>query len=163
MGTLPKTCSTEVHVAALPEAVYAVVADVTRTGEWSHEAVEVDWVDGATHAVPGARFRGRNRQGRSRWTRRCEVVTAEAPATFAFRTVPSAVYRDSSLWTFTIEPDGRGSRLRQTYEVLKLSPLLDRLFYVIVPAHRDRSAALRADLERLARLAEAASPAVSAG
>jgi uncharacterized protein YndB with AHSA1/START domain len=155
MGTLPKTCSNAVHVDAAPAAVYELVADVSRTGEWSHEAVQVDWIDGATEAVPGARFRGRNEQGWSRWTRRCEVLTAEAPHTFAFRTVPGRFARDSSLWTFTIEPDGSGTRLTQSYRVLRLNPILDRLLYLIMPAHRDRSGALRDDLERIARLAEA--------
>jgi hypothetical protein len=154
MGTLPRTCSNTVHVDAAPEVVYDLVADVTRTGEWSHEAVQVDWLDGATTAAPGARFRGRNQQGWSKWTRRCEVLTADAPHTFAFRTVPGRLANDSSLWTFTIEPDGDGSRLTQSYQVLRLNPIADRLIYRVVPAPRDRSAALREDLERLARLAE---------
>ena len=154
MGTLPKSCTTTVHVAAPPAVVHRLVADVTRTGEWSHEAIAVEWVDGATEAAPGARFRGRNQQGRSRWTRSCEVVRSDAPHTFQFRTIPSRLYRDSSIWTFTIEPEGSGSRLTQTYEVVQVSPLMDRLLYRVMPAHRDRSAALRDDLERIARLAE---------
>jgi uncharacterized protein YndB with AHSA1/START domain len=154
MGTLPKTCSVAVHVDAAPATVYALVADVTRTGEWSHEAVQVDWVDGATEAVPGARFRGRNQQGWSRWTRQCEVLTTDRPHTFSFRTVPGVFARDSSVWSFTIEPEGSGTRLTQRYEVVRVHPLMDRLLYLVMPAHRDRRAALQQDLERLARLAE---------
>jgi hypothetical protein len=30
------------------EAVWRVVADVTRTGEWSHECLHVSWLGGAT-------------------------------------------------------------------------------------------------------------------
>ncbi len=156
MGTLPKRGTNEVHVDAPPEVVYDLIADVARTGEWSHETQSAEWLDGTEPGTPGARFRGVNQQGRNRWRRICEVVTADAPSTFAFRTVPSPLYRDSSLWTFTIEPEDSGTRLTQTFEVLMLNPILDRLFYLLIPEHRDRSAALREDLERLARAAEAA-------
>jgi hypothetical protein len=50
----------DVVVEAAPEAVGDVVRDPTRVGEWSHECVGADWLGGATSAVPGARFRGRN-------------------------------------------------------------------------------------------------------
>lgn len=153
MGTLPKHGSVEAIAAATPEEVWAVLADVTRTGEWSHEAVGADWIDGATGATPGARFRGRNRQGRTRWSRTCEVVAAEAPRRFRFRTVPTRIFRDSTLWTFDLAPVAGGTRITQHYEVLQLHPLLDRLFYALMPAHRDRSAALQEDLERLAAAA----------
>ena len=72
------------------DAVWEVVRDVTRVGEWSAECIGAQWEDGATTAVPGARFRGRNRAGRFRWGRRCEVVSAE-PYTLVWRTVPSVL------------------------------------------------------------------------
>lgn len=153
MGTLPKQGSVDVVAAATPEQVWAVLADVTRTGEWSHEAVGADWLDGATAATPGARFRGRNRQGRTRWSRECEVVAAEAPRRFRFRTVPSPIYRDSTLWTFELAPVEGGTRITQRFEVFQIHPLLDRLFYAVMRDHRDRTEALRGDLERLAAVA----------
>ena len=51
----------EVQSDAPIGAVWEVVRDVTRTGEWSHECVSVEWLADATEARPGARFRGRNR------------------------------------------------------------------------------------------------------
>ena len=41
----------------------------------------------------------------------------------------------------------------QSFVVLKLNPIMDRLFYAMTPEHRDRTAALRDDLERLGKVA----------
>ena len=49
-----RTCRAEVIAGAPLEAVWCVVADVTRTGEWSHECLDVSWLGGATAAAPGA-------------------------------------------------------------------------------------------------------------
>jgi len=77
VGTIPRSATVDVVVDALPSAVWAVVGDPTRTGEWSHECTTVEFVDGATAARPGARFRGRNRVGRNRWSRTCEIVAVD--------------------------------------------------------------------------------------
>jgi hypothetical protein len=39
-----RTCRAEVIADAPVEAVWRVVADVTRTGEWSHECLDVSWL-----------------------------------------------------------------------------------------------------------------------
>ena len=132
MGTLPRTGRCEVTTTASPEAVWAVVGDPTRVGEWSDECGAAEWLDGATGARPGARFRGRNRVGRSRWTRVNEVVRVDAPHEFAWRTVPTRLYPDSTLWTITVEPTATGSRVEQRFEVLKINPIAERIFYLLV-------------------------------
>jgi hypothetical protein len=63
--------------AAAAEVVYDVVADVTSMGERSPECYRCAWLDGATGAEVGARFRGYNRRGLLRWTTTCTVTTAE--------------------------------------------------------------------------------------
>ncbi len=163
MGTLPRQGQVEVLSRADPTAVWDVVADVTRVGEWSHECHGATWVEGAIEARPGARFRGTNRVGRVGWSRTNEVVTADRPHTFAWRTVPTAFYRDSTRWTITCEPVDGGTRIVQRFEVLALSAFMARLIYLVTPAHRDRSAALRSDLERLGALAEQQPAERSAG
>jgi Berberine and berberine like len=65
-----RTCRVEVIAGAPIGSVWRVIADVTRTGEWSHECHHVTWLGGATAAAPGVRFRGRNRSGWLRWTSR---------------------------------------------------------------------------------------------
>jgi uncharacterized protein YndB with AHSA1/START domain len=159
MGTLKRTGRVEVVTDAPPEAVWAVVGDPTRVGEWSHECGAAEWVDGATAARPGARFRGRNEVGRTAWARVNEIVFAEAPRELSWRTVPSTIYPDSTLWRITIEPGEDGTHIVQTFDVLKLNPVLDRLFYLLVPQHRDRSEALAADLRRLGEVARTAAAA----
>lgn len=53
-------------VEAPPETVWALVADVTRMGEWSPETVRCTWVDGATGPELGAAFKGDNKRGLAR-------------------------------------------------------------------------------------------------
>jgi hypothetical protein len=142
----------EVETAASPTATWSVLRDLPRTGEWSHECVEVAFLDGATSAEPGVRFRGHNRQGRFRWGRTCEVVSADFPE-LSFRTVPTALYPDSTVWTMRLSPTSHGTRIEQTFDVVRAPWLLDRLYALLVPAHRDRTAALLADLDRLGALA----------
>ena len=61
---------------------------------------------------------------------------------------------DSTEWHIRVEPvDGGGTRIVQSFVVLKLNPIMDRLFYAMTPEHRDRTAALRDDLERLGKVA----------
>jgi uncharacterized protein YndB with AHSA1/START domain len=62
------TVSSEIEIDAPPDDVYAVIADVTRTGEWSPECVRCRWLGDATHAVGGARYRGVSRNGWRRWS-----------------------------------------------------------------------------------------------
>jgi hypothetical protein len=143
---------TAVVVAAAPHAVWDVVADLTRVGEWSHECVGAEWLDGASVAVPGARFRGRNRSGLFRWGRICEIVTAE-PGELTWRTVPTVLYPDSTEWTIRLEPAGGGTRIEQSFRVVKAPKLVDRLYATMVPNHRDRDEALAGDLRRLGEVA----------
>ena len=56
--------SAQIDIAAPADDVYELVADITNMGRWSPESYKTAWVDGATAAVPGAKFKGWNqRQG----------------------------------------------------------------------------------------------------
>ncbi|MEP6623116.1 MAG: SRPBCC family protein, partial [Acidimicrobiia bacterium] len=50
--------SVTIHMDASPEAIWALVSDVTRIGEYSPETFEAEWLDGATGPAVGVRFRG---------------------------------------------------------------------------------------------------------
>src|SRR4051812_5254765 len=123
MGMLPTRGHVEAVTDAPIDAVWNLVTDVTRTGDWSHETQSAVWLDGATRAVPGARFKGTNKQGRTKWTRTCEVLTVE-PYAFSFRTIPTRVYPDSTVWSFTLTADGTQTRIEQRFEVVKLHPVM---------------------------------------
>ena len=138
-----------------PSAVWAVLADVTRVGEWSHECHTVEWLDGATGAAPGVRFRGRNQSGWARWARSCTITVCDPPREFVYHT-RGGLLGDSSEWRFVLEPaPGGGTVIRQSFRILAGQVWADRLIWRLVPAHHDRLAALRGDLERLATLAAA--------
>lgn len=153
MGRLPPSGTTCVTVPADPADVWAVVSDPVAVGDWSHETRTAVWVPPATEAAVGARFRATNVLGRIRWTRTNEILAVEPGRSLSWRTVPSALYPDSTRWTLRVEPADGGTRLTQEFQILKLNPLLDRLFHLLVPAHRDRSERLRDDLERIGTVA----------
>jgi uncharacterized protein YndB with AHSA1/START domain len=155
MGRLPRSGSTSIVIDASPADVWEVLADPTRVGEWSHETREASWVPPATTAAVGARFAGINRMGRMKWRRRNEVVAFDPPNSISWRTIPSVLYNDSTRWTLRVEPTDGGSRLTQDFEVLKLGAILDRLYYLTISKHRDRSEALQTDLDRIGALAVA--------
>jgi hemerythrin-like domain-containing protein len=146
--------STAVVVDADIDAVWDVVRDPTRVGEWSHECVGGEWVGETTEARPGARFRGRNEQGLIRWGRLCEVVRAE-PYELVWRTVPTRLYPDSTEWALRLTSVDGDTRIEQTFQVVK-GTKLEVVYATIVPAHRDRTEALRRDLTRLGDLAAGA-------
>jgi len=107
--------SCEIEIDATPKAVYALVSDVTRTGEWSPECVRCRWLGGATVAVAGARYRGASRNGWRRWSTTSTISVARPGAelvwdvTYHGRPVARWCYRLSEL-------DGGGTLLHESVE-----------------------------------------------
>ncbi|MBA2388481.1 MAG: SRPBCC family protein [Acidimicrobiia bacterium] len=134
------------------DAVWDVVRNVTRVGEWSHECVSASWLGGARSATPGARFRGRNRAHIFRWGRICEVVAAD-PYELVWRTVPSTLYPDSCEWRITLDEHDSCTVIEQSFETIRAPKVFVLLYGLIIPAHRDRTAALTDDLRRLGHVA----------
>ncbi|OJF84389.1 hypothetical protein NS14008_17465 [Nocardia seriolae] len=141
----------EVHTRAAPEAVWQVLAEVTRIGEWSHECLRAEWLDGATAPAVRARFRGYSRSGFMRWSRVCEFTVVDPPHELVWIT-HGGIYGDTTEWRFRLEPRESGTRIVQQYRVLSLPVWFDRLVHLTVPAHHDRDPALQSDLVRLADL-----------
>src|SRR3954447_4143399 len=71
-------------IKAPAAAVYALVADLPRMGEWSPENTGGKWLGGATGPAVGARFRGTNRAGWRFWTTTVTVRAADVGRSFAF-------------------------------------------------------------------------------
>jgi hypothetical protein len=145
----------EVMVAAPIEAVWRVVADITRTGEWSHECREVAWLGGAAHARPGARFRGRNRSGWLRWSRTCELTVVDRPRRISWHTITTLVFVDSTEWAIELDAAPGGTRIVQTYQVTRCPRWWEWIVVHINPRHIDRGAALAEDLRRIGDVAAA--------
>jgi uncharacterized protein YndB with AHSA1/START domain len=149
-----RSCSASVVIAASTDEVWDVVADVTRVGEWSGECRGCSWVEGWEAAAPGARFRGRNRRGGFRWTRLNEFVAVDKPRRLVWRTVARPPYLDSVEWQVTLTEEPEGTRVSQSFEVLKIPKAMEWAVGLAVPAHRDRSTDLAEDLERLKAVIE---------
>jgi uncharacterized protein YndB with AHSA1/START domain len=153
VGQVQKNSRVEVDVDASVQDVWAVISDVTRVGEWSHECSSAEWTSEPGRAAPGARFRGGNRAGWLRWSRSCEIVAVDEPREIVWRTVPSWRFPDSTQWRVALQPTDRGTRITQTFHVLRAPWLLDRLYAWLIPAHQDRDQRLAADLARIGAVA----------
>jgi Polyketide cyclase / dehydrase and lipid transport len=92
--------SVERIVGVSADRLYDLVSDLPRMGEWSPENEGGRWRGRATGPAVGARFRGRNRNGRRRWTTTCTVTEARRGQAFGFdvRWGPFAV----SSWHFEL-------------------------------------------------------------
>jgi Polyketide cyclase / dehydrase and lipid transport len=148
----------QARIDAAPEAVYELVSDVTRTGEWSPECRRCEWVEGADHAEPGARFRGWNRSGLVRWSRLVEVTTADVGRELAFRTLPDRLNRDSTTWRYRLEPDSDGTLVTESYEVHRPPGFpVNVILRTLLRHHGDMRPHMATTLERIKATAEAES------
>lgn len=105
--------SVALEIGASAEQVWAMVADVTRMGEWSPETVGATWLDGATGPEPGAKFRGTNRNGKKKWDTVATIVEAAPGRVFSFRVAAKGL--KVAEWRYTFEPTSGGCRVEETW------------------------------------------------
>lgn len=147
----------ERYIEASPEALYDVIADVTRTPDLSPEVVACEWIDGATGPAVGARFRATNHAGRGPdWHNTPVVTVAERGREFAFsRTEKSA---GTIVWRYVFTPDGTGTRVTEAYQVTRPVTLFGWFVIGVLYGNKDRRGDLRRGmtltLQRLAAVAE---------
>ncbi len=122
------------------DRLWAMVADVTRIGEWSPEAVQAEWIDGATGPAVGARFKGHNRRGRAKWTTVCEVIEAEPGRRFGFAVGGAA--KPETIWRYRFEPSGDAVEVTESFELVKPLGFLSRLVTRVTTGVKDREADL---------------------
>jgi uncharacterized protein YndB with AHSA1/START domain len=138
-----------VHVDAPPEAVWALVSDVTAIGRFSPETFEAQWLDGATGPALGARFKGhvkRNGRGPVYWTT-CEVVACEPGREFGFAVLTGG--RALNTWRYRLEPAAGGTDVTESFELADTPAL--RLYWRLLGWARGRTnrEGMRATLERV--------------
>lgn len=141
-----------IDIAASPDEVYDVVADITRMGERSPECYRCEWLGDATAAVPGARFRGYNRLGLLRWTTTGTVTTAERGREFAF-TVMSRHGREETRWRYVLETTANGTRLTESYEFL-WCPVAARIAEIPFPRDKQLRKGIRQTLAKIQEAVE---------
>jgi uncharacterized protein YndB with AHSA1/START domain len=111
------------QVAAPPEAVFGIIADVTRIGELSPICKAAWWDEGAEPsdgAAPreGDWFTGRNEMnGRDAWERRCEIVLVEPGRALGWM----AGGRDEGVasWTYQFRPVGGGTEVEESWKIVR--------------------------------------------
>jgi uncharacterized protein YndB with AHSA1/START domain len=147
---IPETGKATVHVAAPAEAVYDLVADITRMGEWSPECVRTEWL--GEPGTVGSRFKGWNRRGLVRWSTTAEVLAAERGKEFAFATKVGD--RDSTRWRYRFTASGDGTDVEESYEAVYTPPLI--AFAERLMRNRDQQLAdgMRQTLDRIKAAAE---------
>lgn len=141
--------SVTVHMNASPEAVFALVSDVTRVGSYSPETFDAQWIDGATGPAAGARFRGhvkRNERGPVYWTT-CEVVACDPPKEFAF----AVVLRGSNVntWRYVIEAADDGCDVTESFALR--DDIAMRIYWALFGRWRGKTneRGMRTTLERV--------------
>lgn len=112
-NSVTEPLAASIEIGAAPDAVYRLVTDIPRMGQRSPECRRCEWVSG-DHAVPGARFKGSNRQRLLRWSTICEIEVADGQE-FMFAVIKGAAGRRTR-WRYRIEPAGGGAHVTETCE-----------------------------------------------
>jgi uncharacterized protein YndB with AHSA1/START domain len=101
------------EVSATPEKVWSLVTDLPRMGEWSPENQGGEWLNGATCAAVGAKFKGDNTNGDKSWQAVVIVDVFDAPKKFVF----SLKFKGLHLcdWVYEIEPTPSGCRITHAW------------------------------------------------
>ena len=125
------TGSASVVIDRDPATVFALISDVTRTGEWSPECVGGRWVGDATGPVVGAKFEGDNTlviggMTLKRWTTTSEVTACVPGERFAF------VAEAYTTWQYELEPVGGGTRVTESFDFTTASATQRFLYETVV-------------------------------
>lgn len=148
------TVSTE--IAAPAEAVWALVSDLTRMGEWSPETTKIVWTGDSTAPAVGATFKGTNKLGPRRWSTKGHIVVADPPRELAWDV--SVLGLAVARWGYLIEPTGEFScRVTETFHDQRGAAV--KVLGNIVSGVKDRGVHNAKGMEQtLARLKAAAEP-----
>lgn len=127
----------EIDISAPPDAVWDLISDVTRMGEWSPECYRCTWLDGGTGPRDQARFKGWNRQDLGpipvRWSTTSTVVESLRGEVFAFTTKESG-----ATWTYRLTPTADGGTHVVETRADGDKPLLAKVFNAVMPGRDDR-------------------------
>jgi uncharacterized protein YndB with AHSA1/START domain len=146
------------EISASADALWAMVSDVTRMGEWSPENQGGEWLGGATGPQPGAKFKAKNRVGKRSWSTVATVVDAEPGHRFSFRVSAGPV--KVSDWSYTFESTPSGCRVTESWTDLRpgwFKPIA-RLGTGVADRTMHNRIGMEQTLERLAAAAEPGSP-----
>lgn len=148
--------SVTMHIDAPPDAVYALVSDLPRMGEWSPENTGGKWLKGATRAETGVKFKGTNRNGKKSWSTTATVVEASPGEAFVFDI--NAGLLKVARWSYRIAPTDGGCDVTEQWEDHRggAAKKLGGVFSGVTDRPSFAETSIRTTLERLKAAAEAA-------
>lgn len=136
-----------IRVNAPAQRVWALIADISRMGEWSPECRRSEWLDGATAPAPGVRFRGHSRIGVYRWSRTCIVLIAEPGRELAFATLTKRG-EHQTMWRYRLDLDDEGVTLSESFEIVGPVVSLVRAMLATHAGRRYRLRQIRRGMQR---------------
>ncbi len=144
-----------VHMSAPPEAIWALVSDVTKIGRYSPETFEAEWLDGATGPAVGARFRGhvkRNQKGPIYWAE-CYVTECEPNRLFTFGVGKPG--KALNTWSYRLTPTGDGTDVTESFTLTPKLPM--KVYWALLGWARGKTNrnGMRTTLERIKAEVEA--------
>ncbi len=151
----PRPLTASLDIAASPQDVWALVADVRRTGEWSPECVRV---------LPIGRLRrgglllGVNRRAWVRWATLSRVHSYEPGLNIGW-----TVLTNRAVWSYRLEPHECGTRLIETRRAPRGQGMFamwftKRLLGGQVPHDDELEAGMQTGLLRIKELVEVDAP-----
>jgi carbon monoxide dehydrogenase subunit G len=114
--------SDSISIDRPPADVYAIVSDITRTGELSPVCKAGTWNDPAQAGAVGAWFTGHNAIGDVKWDTHCQVIEADPGREFAFINHGPSGDAELVRWGYAFEAEGRGTKTTESWQVLPAYP-----------------------------------------
>ncbi|MCF8609503.1 SRPBCC family protein [Gordonia sp. HY285] len=144
-----------IEIDASPEAVWSVISDLKRMGEWSPQCKKMIVFGG--DVKQGARTLNVNRRGPLVWPTSAKVVAFEPNREIAFR-----ITENHTVWSYRIEPTATGSRVTEQRAAAGgkttavSSFLVDKVFGGNDSFEDELRAGIRETLDKVKRAAESA-------
>jgi hypothetical protein len=107
------TYSDSIVINRSPQEVYALIADVTRMGEWSPVCKASWWDEGAGPQV-GAMFTGRNEVPERTWETRSQILVAEPGREFAWAVAEPPT---RARWGYKLQAVDGGTEVTESWEL----------------------------------------------
>jgi uncharacterized protein YndB with AHSA1/START domain len=140
-----------VHISASPDAVFALVSDVTRMGEWSPETIACEWIEGASGPAVGAKFKGTNKLGFYKWSTTPTITECVPGKVFAFDA-------GATEWRYTFAEADGGTSVTESFRTTETSGI-SRLYSLSIFGREKQ--VVKGMHKTLARLKQAAEASVA--
>lgn len=135
-----------VDVQAPPEKVWPLVSDPAGMGKYSPECTGAAYKGGAGGPGPGAKFKGKNRNGWRRWNTDGKITTFEPNRAVAWDI--SFLGFKVARWTYRVEAGADGAtKLTERWEDLRNPLLRWPPLGALVTGQKDRPGANKAGME----------------